>query len=257
MWLHRSLKVVIIKSYLFLTRLELLLKVVNCLWFLLWSNIEYPPSATSANPDWCNVCNSNYVEGRWHCSSSTSWHLSCSIAPLTNHILPQMPGFDQLFQVILECSALLGNMPLFSMISAVQILFPSNWIFSHFIKLAEIKLMLNLLQDFMHRLFESNVHSFPFANGVLSPSLPSGPLLKVPNLGFLLVLKLTLFCSLSSSSLLCSSIRLINWCMFLEGCMVKESLSSKWMGSPNLKVFATTCSLSPPILLYNSQYLFK
>lgn len=80
-------------------------------------------------------------------------------------------------------------MPLFSVISVVQILFPPDWISAHFTRPVEIKLILNLLLNFMHRLFESDVHSFFFANRVLSPSLPSGPLLKAPNLGFLLVLK--------------------------------------------------------------------
>ena len=109
MRLRRSLKVVIIESYLFLTQLERLLE----------SNAKNPPSAVSANSDWCSVYDFDYAKGRWHCSSSASWHLSCSIAPLTNQILPQMPDFDQLFQVILECSALLSNMPLFSVISVV------------------------------------------------------------------------------------------------------------------------------------------
>lgn len=44
--------------------------------------------------------------------------------------------------------------------------------------------------------------------------------------------------SLSSSSLLCSSICLISWCMFSRGFIVKESFSSDSWGSRSLKVLA-------------------
>ena len=80
-------------------------------------------------------------------------------------------------------------MPLFSMISAIQILVPLGRISAYFTGLAEIRLMLDLFQDFMHKLFKSNVHPFCSANMVLSPDLPSGPLLKAFNSGFLFILK--------------------------------------------------------------------
>lgn len=49
--------------------------------------------------------------------------------------------------------------------------------------------MLDFLQDFMHRLFKSDVHPFYSSNEVMPTNLPSGPLLKAPDSGLLLVLK--------------------------------------------------------------------
>ena len=49
--------------------------------------------------------------------------------------------------------------------------------------------MLDFLQDLMHKLFKSDIHPFCPANRVLPTNLPFGPLLEVPNLGLLLVLK--------------------------------------------------------------------
>ena len=129
------------------------------------------------------------AKGRWHCSFSAFGCLSYSTPLLADHILTQMPYFYQQFQVILKCPALLGGMPLIPIITAIQILVPPSWISTHFTGPTEIRLMLDLLQDFMYRFFKIDVYPFCSANGVLPPDLSSRLLLKAPCFGFLLVLK--------------------------------------------------------------------
>ena len=79
--------------------------------------------------------------------------------------------------------------------------------------------MLDLLQDFMYKLFKSDVHPFSLANGVLPLNLSFGPLLKAPSsrsfdtetrCPFILMGAFPLFYNLSPSNLLYSSIHLIN-----------------------------------------------
>ena len=65
-----------------------------------------------------------------------------------------MPCFHQLLQVILERPTLLSGMPLIPMIGAIQILVPFGWVSAHLIKPAEMRLMLDLLQDFIYRLLK-------------------------------------------------------------------------------------------------------
>ena len=88
------------------------------------SYAKYPPFRASADPNRCSMYDFDGVEARWHYSSLASRRLSCGTPPLADHILIQMPRFDQLFQVILEHPALLGGVLLISMIGAVQILVP-------------------------------------------------------------------------------------------------------------------------------------
>jgi len=80
-------------------------------------------------------------------------------------------------------------MPLFSVISAIQILVLLGQISAHFTEPVGIRLMLDHLQDSMHKLFKSDFHPFYSANMVLSPELPSGPLLKASNSRFFFILK--------------------------------------------------------------------
>ena len=55
------------------------------------------------------------------------------------------------------------------MIYALQILIPTSWIFAHLTRPTKIRLVLNLLQDFVYRLLECYIHPLCSANGVLHP----------------------------------------------------------------------------------------
>ena len=80
-------------------------------------------------------------------------------------------------------------MLLIPIIGAIQILVPPSWISTHFTGPIEIRLLLDLLQDFMFRFFKIDVYPFCSANGVLPLDLSSRLLLKAFSSGFLLVLK--------------------------------------------------------------------
>lgn len=75
------------------------------------------------------------------------------------------------------------------MIYALQILIPTGWIFAHLTRPTEIRLMLDLLQDFVYGLLECYIHPLYLTNGVLHPCISSMPLLEAPSPVLPLVLK--------------------------------------------------------------------
>lgn len=127
---------------------------------------------------------------------------------------------------------------------------------------SEVRLVLNVFQYLVNKLFEHNVYPFR----TLCQSIP-GAFDSLLALGWNFSIQyslryydvaraLPLPCNWLSSNFLYSSILLINWYMSLGGRIARESLNSDSSGSSNQKVFAATCSFPPPISLYNSQYLF-
>lgn len=73
------------------------------------------------------------------------------------HELLQLPSFHQLVQMITQSSIVFGSVPSVLMVLVVKTLITLGWISSHFIRSLEIRFILNLLKDLIHRFLNTEL----------------------------------------------------------------------------------------------------
>lgn len=105
--------------------------------------------------------------GKNHIDSSQGWPSSnfpsvpySGLARLSErlvHELLQLPSFHQLVQMITQSSTVFDSVPSVLMVLAVKTLITLGWISSHFIRSLEIRFILNLLKDLIHRFLNTEL----------------------------------------------------------------------------------------------------
>lgn len=166
-----------------------------------------------------------------------------------------MPYPNQLHQMILQHPALFSSMPLFPMIISMQTLISPRGItpilFGH-LKYSSCLICSTILcTSSLNITFISPgwMPGFWILNSLLGLDW------KPPCLSWLVIGALLLFCCQSSSSLLYSSICLMSYLISSGNLFVNDSRNSESSSNPSRNELAATFSLSPPISLYDSQYL--